>query len=194
MFGFFFFFSVHGWGVSEMSIIDPPLCLWNLCWKRDTEINRHSWNCIVLHRTVVVLVSPCLALQKNLTIILDAVCWKSWHIHACSSVSLLVHNEYALPTGLCSLLAPTLTGGNCSALRKSAVMATVTNVHDSTSNFLYPHMVAIRGFSTSNFIWYSFSDCRRSQVACCYAAQHVYVDTKGYPPQCKAWQVTWFLH
>lgn len=97
---------------------------------------------------------------KNLTVILDAVCWKSCHIHACSPVSLLVHNEYALPIGLCSLLASMLIG-NCSALRKSAVMATVANVCNTTSNFLYPHMVAIRGFSMSNFIWYSFSDCQK---------------------------------
>lgn len=47
-------------------------------------------------------------------------------------------------------------------------MAIVIKVCNTIRNFLYPHMVAIRGFSISNFIWYSSSGCiRRSQIACC---------------------------
>lgn len=93
-----------------MPVNDPPLCLWSPCWKRDSEITGHSGDHIVLHRTAVVLSFSMLSSATKLTTILDAVCRKSGHIHACSSVFLLVNKEYPLPTGLYSLLPPTLIG------------------------------------------------------------------------------------
>lgn len=154
----FSIFLMHEWGVSEMPVIDS-LSAFKPMLKRDIEINRHSWDLVVLHRIAVVLVLLAQLCNKT-EYHLDAVCWKPWHMHACSSVSLLVYKEYHCP--LVSIHFWLLCSStNCSALRKSAVMDTVIKACNTIRNFLYLHMVAIRVLSISNFNGYSFSDCQK---------------------------------
>lgn len=51
------------------------------------------------------------------------------------------------------------------------------------------HMVAIRGFSISNFIWYSSFNCQKVPNSLLRAC----VSKKGYPPHHKAWQTPWLF-
>lgn len=128
-----------------------------------------------------------LSTATNLSIILTSAYFKFCHFHACSLVSLLVL-FYCPLASIHSWFPCSLA--NLSSLRKSAAMVIVIKVCNTIRNFLYPHMVAIRGFSISNFIWYSSSDCQKVT----YSLLHACVSKKGYPPHHRAWRTTWLLH
>lgn len=128
-----------------------------------------------------------LSTATNLSIILTSAYFKFCHFHACSLVSLLVF-FYCPLVSIHSLFPCSLA--NLSSLRKSAVMVIVIKVCNTIRNFLYPHMVAIRGFSISNFTWYCSSDCQEVRYSLLCAC----VSKKGYPPPHKAWRTTWLVH
>lgn len=169
-----------GEGFSEMPFFALPLSLWSPHWKRDTEMHKQTWD---PHYPPQDNSSPSfsmLSTATNLSTILTSVYFKSCRFHASSFSSGAW--RYLLPTVSIHSWFP-CSLANCSALRKSALMVIVIKVCNTIRNFLYPHMVAIRGFSISNFIWYSSSDCQKVTNSLLHASVSK-----------KAWRTTWLMH